>query len=276
MSNTETWGIVLRNRDGAEQWIACEVTRDDRGRFRAKSVAGDDGMSYAFDVAAVGAHARWIERTDATVAHARCVTREAYAAHMEGVCPTLAIDLRAEVAQLRASIANREVIIGELRAEATRLADTLGAIGRSVGAESCDRDVILAAIRDRGEDAFRRGAEAMREAAAKRSDDSASWYGEHDNLVGGGAQVASMALRRNAIQTRALPLPTEATPQPAQSHEAPATPDAPLTIADAAARARSAAAQRAECDHRWVTTLDGRRVICMRCHETRLRSTVLR
>ena len=51
---------------------------------------------------------------------------------------------------------------------------------------------------------------------------------------------------------------------------------APLTIADAAARARSAAAQRAECDHRWVTTLDGLRDICMRCHATRNRETVLR
>lgn len=262
MSNTETWGIVLRNRDGAEQWIACEVTRDDRGRFRAKSVAGDDGMSYAFDVAAVGAHARWIERTDATVAHARCVTREAYAAHMEGVCPTLAIDLRAEVAQLRASIANREEIIGELRAEATRLADTLGAIGRSVGAESCDRDVILAAIRERGEDAFRRGAEAMREAAAS---DIAAWW-----------QIFASEAATAASRIRSLPLPVEATPQPAQSHGATATPDAQLTIADAAARASCAAAQRAECDHRWVTTLDGLRGICMRCHETRLRSTVLR
>ncbi len=44
---------------------------------------------------------------------------------------------------------------------------------------------------------------------------------------------------------RALPLPVEAAPQPPQSHEAPTTIDAPLTIADAAARARSAAAQRA-------------------------------
>lgn len=226
MSNTETWGIVLRDRaTGAEQWIACEVTRDDRGRFRAKSVAGDDGMLYAFDVAAVGAHARWIERTDATVAHARCVTREAYAAHMEGVCPTLAIDLRAEVAQLRASIANREVIIGELRAEATRLADTLGAIGRSVGAESCDRDVILAAIRERGEDAFRRGAEAAMIEAAGAARRVGAWH--------------------MAETIRALPLPAYAPSQPAQSHEAPATPDVPLSLADAAARARSAAAQRA-------------------------------
>ena len=257
--SAETWGIVLRDRaTGAEQWVACEVTRNGAGVYEAR-VGGMMRDAISCALSAAYATARLYASCDPLRDLARVATPAEYIAHMSGVCLTLAIDEA-----------------NDLRAEVTRLADTLGAIGRSVGAESCERDVILAAIRDRGEDAFRRGAEAMREAAAKRSDDSASWYGEHDNLVGGGAQVASMALRRNAIQTRALPLPTEATPQPAQSHEAPATPDAPLTIADAAARARSAAAQRAECDHRWVTTLDGRRVICMRCHETRLRSTVLR
>jgi len=152
--------------------------------------------------------------------------------------------------RLRASIANREDVIGELRAEVTRLADTLGAIGRSVGAESCERDVILAAIRDRGEDAFRRGAEAMREAAARECDrrEKELSDGERralDRRSRDGWKMLAREQRMTAEAIRALPLSTEAAPPPAQSHEAPATPDVPLSLADAAARARSAAAQRA-------------------------------
>jgi len=150
--------------------------------------------------------------------------------------------------RLRASIANREDVIGELRAEVTRLADTLGAIGRSVGAESCERDVILAAIRDRGEDAFRRGAEAMREAAARECDrrEKELSDGERralDRRSRDGWKMLASEQRMTAEAIRALLLPTEAAPPPAQSIAA--TRDAPLSLADAAARARSAAAQRA-------------------------------
>ena len=111
-------------------------------------------------------------------------------------------------------------------------------------------------------EAFRRGAEAMREAAAR---DIAGWW-----------QIFASEATTAEARIRAIPLPVEATPQPAQSHEATATPDAPLTIADAAARARDAAAQRATCDHRWLATLDGLRFVCLRCPEVRQREEMAR
>ncbi len=162
MSDVETWGIVLRDRaSGAEQWVACEVTRD-----------GDivTARAHGYGHRSVEGVGRLILQHDRSLALVCIATPAKYAAHMEGVCLTLAIDeandLRAEVAQLRASIANREEVIADLRAEATRLADTIGAIGRRVCAESCERDVILDAIREREANASRRGAEAMREMAA--------------------------------------------------------------------------------------------------------------
>lgn len=206
--SAETWGIVLRDRaSSAEQRIACEVRPIGDGAWRANPkgmVSSSEGNSAS---GAVKALALFIERADPTLAFVRIETPAEYAAHMEAVRRTLAFDE-----------------VERLRAEVTRLADTLGAIGRGVGAESCDRDVILAAIRERADDAFRRGAEAaMIESAGVARRDGAWGIAE-------------------AI--RALSLPVEATSPPAQSHGAPATPDAPLTVADAAARARSAAAQR--------------------------------
>lgn len=215
--SAETWGIVLRDRaTGAEQWVACEVTQNRGDYIAASMVAPSTASLKAWD--AVEEHGRWIARNDPSLMFVGCEKPAAYAAHMERERRTLAIDEA-----------------NDLRAEVTRLADTLGAIGRSVGAESCDRDVILDAIRERGVDAFRRGAEAMREAAK-----AAEW--DDDRFDGYHAPDVQEAIER-AI--RALPLPVEASPQPAQSIAAPATPDVPLSLADAAARARSAAAQRA-------------------------------
>lgn len=215
--SAETWGIVLRDRTtGAEQWVACEVTRD--GDIVTARALGYErkGIEYA-ERLVVGVAGK-IERGDCTLIYTRCATPDEYTAHMENLQRILAAD---EVERLRAEhIARCEVA------------------------------------------AFRRGAEAMREAAAC---EIGRWW----QIFASEATTAEVRIRR-------LPLPVESTPQPAQGHEATATPDAPLTIADAAARARSAAAQRATCDHRWVTTLDDRRVICMRCHETRHRETVLR
>ena len=229
--SAETWGIVLRDRaTGAEQWVACEVTQNRGDYIAASMVAPSTASLKAWD--AVEEHGRWIARNDPSLMFVGCEKPAAYAAHMERERRTLAIDEA-----------------NDLRAEVTRLADTIGAIGRSVGAESCERDVILAAIRDRGEDAFRRGAEAMREAAARACYDRASALDEGvsddeaaTNDEGYGRFQEALALETTI---RALPLSTEAAPPPAQSHEAPATPDVPLSLADAAARARSAAAQRA-------------------------------
>lgn len=231
--SAETWGIVLRDRaTDAEQWVACEVTRSDDRVVAASSATCITHDQISVEKAVI-AHGRWIARNDSTMELVRVETPAEYAAHMEGVRLTLAVDE-----------------VERLRAEVTRLADTLGAIGRSVGAESCDRDVILAAIRERGVDAFRRGAEVMREAAARECDrrEKELSDGERralDRRSRDGWKMLASEQRMTAEAIRALPLSTEAAPPPAQSHEAPATPDVPLSLADAAARARSAAAQRA-------------------------------
>ena len=210
MSDVETWGIVLRDRaSGAEQWVACEVTRD-----------GDivTARAHGYGHRSVEGVGRLILQHDRSLALVCIATPAKYAAHMESV--------------RRALVADE---VERLRAEVTRLSDTLGAIGRRVCAEPCERDVILDAIREREANAFRRGAEAMREMAAGACAVSAN------GMMSAAAAIACDACE-DAI--RALPLPVEAAPQPPQSHEAPSTLDAPLTIADAAARARSAAAQR--------------------------------
>jgi hypothetical protein len=203
MSDTETWGIVLRDRDGAEQWIACEVTRD--GDIVTARAHGYGYGSVEYAQTAVEGVGCLILQHDASLSSVRIATPAEYAAHMEGVCLTLAIDEA-----------------NDLRAEVTRLSDTIGAIGRRVGAESCERDVILDAIGDACDAARRGGEVSMRHAAA-------SWCERagHAELA---ADIREFALTGS---------------QPAQSHEAPATPSAPLNVADAAARARSAAAQRA-------------------------------
>jgi hypothetical protein len=215
--SAETWGIVLRDRaSGAEQWVACEVTRD--GDIVTARAHGYGHRSVEYAQPTVEGVGRLILQHDRSLALVCIATPAKYAAHMESV--------------RRALVADE---VERLRAEVTRLSDTLGAIGRRVCAEPCERDVILDAIREREANAFRRGAEAMREMAAGACAVSAN------GMMSAAAAIACDACE-DAI--RALPLPVEAAPQHAQSHEAPATLDAPLTIADAAARARSAAAQR--------------------------------
>lgn len=48
----------------------------------------------------------------------------------------------------RKVMALREAEVARLRTENARMADTIGAVGRKVGAESCDRDALLAAVAD--------------------------------------------------------------------------------------------------------------------------------
>lgn len=83
-----------------------------------------------------------------------------------------------------------------LRAEATRLTDTLGAVGHAVGAESCERDVLLAAVAAAIEAARREGAEVMRGAAAAE--------------VGRFCMIHGDQAREHI---RALSLPTEGVPR---------------------------------------------------------------
>jgi len=146
--------------------------------------------------------------------------------------------------RLRASIANREEIIGELRAEVTRLADTLDSIAGLVGANSRDRGVIVEAIGDAYDGARREGAEEMREAAARESDRYAAYCDAEGRLFGGAAHMAVLAAehRRASEAIRALPLPPLS--QPPQSPASSETPEAPSPYADAAARARDAARGR--------------------------------
>ena len=210
MSDAETWGIVLRDRaSGAEQWVACDVTRD--GDVVTARAHGYGYRSVEYAQPAVEGVGRLILQHDRTLSSVRIAAPAEYAAHMEGV--------------RRALVADE---VERLRAEVTRLADTIGATVLRVCAESCERDVILDAIRERGEDAFRRGAEAMREMAAGaceriESDRWEEWIASDYSEKRG----ASRGARDCAAAVCGLPLPTEATPQPAQSHEAPETPAAP-------------------------------------------------
>ena len=239
----ETWGIVLRDgASGAEQWVACEVEYDGARYYTARSSITRRTHDSLSDMGAVEDHARFIERNDRTLSFARVASPDQYAAHMDAVRNALAAD---EVERLRAAVAERDATIANLRHASNRAAVAY--------AESLARNEAAA---------FRRGAEAMREAAAC---EIGRWW----QIFASEATTAEVRIRR-------LPLPVESTPQPAQGHEATATPDAPLTIADAAARARSAAAQRAECDHRWLATLDGLRFVCLRCPEVRQREEMAR
>ena len=203
MSDVETWGIVLRDRaSGAEQWVACEVRDIGDGRWRAMSVSGLT-LSRTPELA-VARRGESIAQHGRSLAFVRIETPAEYAAHMEGVCLTLAIDEA-----------------NDLRAEVTRLSDTIGAIGRRVCAESCERDVILDAIGDACDAARRVGEVSMRHAAAKVC--------ERAGEPGLASEIRALSLTGSP---------------PAQSHKAPAPPSAPLTVADATARARSAAAPR--------------------------------
>ena len=243
MSDAETWGIVLRDRaSGAEQWVACEVTRD-----------GDivTARAHGYGHRSVEGVGRLILQHDRSLALVCIATPAKYAAHMESVRRALVAD---EVERLRAEVANHEIASTHLRAamtaasviEACELPDAI----TDLRARLAEAEATIADLRHAGnraavayaeslarcaESSYVRGAEAMREAAVQACVTQA---GEEANYYTAlGCDFCEEAIR-------ALPLPAEAAPQPTQSHEAPTTLDAPLTIADAAARARSAAAQR--------------------------------
>lgn len=208
--STETWGIVLRDRaSGAEQWVACEVTRD--GDIVTARALGHEHRVVEYAQSAVAGVARKIEHDDRTLIHTRCETPDEYAAHMENLRRILAAD---EAERLRAAVAERDATIADLHHASNRAAVAY--------AESLARCEV---------EAFRRGAEAMREAAAK---EIAGWW----QIFASEAATAEARIRR-------LPLPAYAPSQPEQVDEATETHDAPLTLADAATRARRAAAQRA-------------------------------
>lgn len=203
--SAETWGIALRDRaSGAEQWVACEVTRD--GDIVTARALGYERRGIEYAQLAVAGVASKIERGDYTVIYERCVRPIEYTAHMENLRRILAAD---EAERLRAEHLAR-----------------------------CEAE------------AFRRGAEAMREAAARECNRRAVVLSDEkdrnfNRLAQDVWRIPADELMMAGEKIRRLPLPAYATPQPAQGDEATATPDAPLTIADAAARARSAAAQRA-------------------------------
>lgn len=145
-----------------------------------------------------------IERNDRSLEFVRAAYPAAYAEHMESLRRIVAAD---EAERLRVAVAERDATIADLRHASNRAAVAY--------AESLARCEI---------EAFGRGAEAAMIEAAGAARRVGAWH--------------------MAETIRALPLPAYAPSQPAQIDEATATSDAPLTIADAAARARDAARMR--------------------------------
>lgn len=207
---SETWGIVLRDRaTGAEQWVACEVTRD--GDIVTARAHGHEHRTVEYAKRAVDGVARLIELDDRTLEFVRIETPAQYTAHIENLRRILATD---DVERLRVAVAERDATIADLHHASNR-----AAVAYAESLARCEAE------------AFRRGAEAMREAAAK---EIAGWW----QIFASEAATAEARIRR-------LPLPAYAPSQPEQVDEATETHDAPLTLADAATRARRAAAQRA-------------------------------
>ena len=200
---SETWGIVLRDRaTGAEQWVACEVTRD--GDIVTARAHGHEHRTVEYAKRAVDGVARLIELDDRTLEFVRIETPAQYTAHMENLRRILATD---DVERLRVAVAERDATIADLRHASNR-----AAVAYAESLARCEAE------------AFRRGAEAAMIEAAGAARRVGAWH--------------------MAETIRALPLPAYAPSQPAQIDEATATSDAPLTIADAAARARDAARMR--------------------------------
>lgn len=201
---SETWGIVLRDRaTGAEQWVACEVTRD--GDIVTARAHGHEHRTVEYAKRAVDGVARLIELDDRTLEFVRIETPAQYTAHMENLRRILATD---DVERLRVAVAERDATIADLRHASNR-----AAVAYAESLARCEAE------------AFRRGAEAAMIEAAGAARRVGAWH--------------------MAETIRALPLPAYAPSQPEQVDEATETHDAPLTLADAATRARRAAAQRA-------------------------------
>ena len=209
--SAETWGIVLRDRaTGAEQWVACEVTRD--GDIVIARAHGHEHRTVEYAKRAVDGVARLIELDDRTLEFVRIETPAQYTAHMENLRRILATD---DVERLRVAVAERDATIADLHHASNR-----AAVAYAESLARCEAE------------AFRRGAEAMREAAA--IDVVRRWW-----------HILASNAESEASRIRALQLPAYAPSQPAQSHEATETAEAPLTIADATARVRHAARMRA-------------------------------
>ena len=206
---SETWGIVLRDRaTGAEQWVACEVTRD--GDIVTARAHGHEHRTVEYAKRAVDGVARLIELDDRTLEFVRIETPAQYTAHMENLRRILATH---DVERLRVAVAERDATIADLHHASNR-----AAVAYAESLARCEAE------------AFRRGAEAMREAAVMACERRS------------GLMISADAC---AHDVRYLPLPVYAPSQPAQSDEATATPEATQTVADAAARARHAARMRA-------------------------------
>lgn len=115
MSDAETWGIVLRDRaSGAEQWVACEVTRD--GDIVTARAHGYGHRSVEYAQPTVEGVGRLILQHDRSLALVCIATPAKYAAHMESVRRALVAD---EVERLRAEVANHEIASTHLRAAMT-------------------------------------------------------------------------------------------------------------------------------------------------------------
>lgn len=212
---SETWGIVLRDRaTGAEQWVACEVTRD--GDIVTARAHGHEHRTVEYAKRAVDGVARLIELDDRTLEFVRIETPAQYTAHMENLRRILATD---DVERLRVAVAERDATIADLHHASNR-----AAVAYAESLARCEAE------------AFRRGAEAMREAAVMACERRSGLMISAAGVIGADAC---------AHDVRYLPLPVYAPSQPAQSDEATATPEATQTVADAAARARHAARMRA-------------------------------
>ena len=111
MSNTEAWGIVLRDRaSGAEQWVACEV-RLELYRYVA-TAHGYDSVPKELAFAAAESVGHIIAQNNRSLSFVRVAYPAQYAAHMADVRSSLAVD---EVERLRNEIAAHEIASMHLR-----------------------------------------------------------------------------------------------------------------------------------------------------------------
>lgn len=152
---SETWGIVLRDRaTGAEQWVACEVTRD--GDIVTARAHGHEHRTVEYAKRAVDGVARLIELDDRTLEFVRIETPAQYTAHMENLRRILAAD---EAERLRAAVAERDATIADLHHASNR-----AAVAYAESLARCEAE------------AFRRGAEAAMIEAAGAARRVGAWH----------------------------------------------------------------------------------------------------
>lgn len=152
---SETWGIVLRDRaTGAEQWVACEVTRD--GDIVTARAHGHEHRTVEYAKRAVDGVARLIELDDRTLEFVRIETPAQYTAHMENLRRILATD---DVERLRVAVAERDATIADLRHASNR-----AAVAYAESLARCEAE------------AFRRGAEAAMIEAAGAARRVGAWH----------------------------------------------------------------------------------------------------